>query len=154
MDKKLIINKTFEVLYDSNLVFSVKEFKTNLDEKLEDYEITVVENAIHEILKQLVSNDYLISNENESFVKGEKILVNPKNKQRYLLSTIINEYAKEFDADYLKETYIKSIKKAENTPADCEKYLEDSYEIIKNDLIKNKYIALNRNNQIDITQDL
>lgn len=153
MDKKLIVKKTFEVLHNANLVFEIKKFTTDLGNALTENEITISEKTVQEMLKQLTANNYL-SFDGEYYIKGEKLLTNPKSKQRYLLSTIINDYAKDYDADYVKESYLKTVKQTENTPGIYQSSLEESYEIIKNNLIENKIIAVNRDNQIDVNQEL
>lgn len=132
MEKKIITNATFQSLFDSNLVFDKDTFKSTLNYLLLEHDLELHEKTVQELLKTLETKGYLIQEEN-LFIKTNKTLAKPSNKQHILFSDLLDEYQKEFDLSYIKNQYEKIIKSQEQTSSEHLELIENSFNFFVNE---------------------
>jgi hypothetical protein len=139
MEKKIIGAATFEVLHDSNIVFTKEDFMLNLNQVLRNHKVGLHEKSTHEIIKQLSAKDY-IEQKDEYIIKTEKSLTHKESKQKKLLLLLLEEYCKEFDIDYIKSLFKNYIESDEQTPAIYNELISESFDLLIADLRQNKKI--------------
>lgn len=142
MEKNQLTKQIFDVLYQSNLVFTEEELKNKLNLMLKGSKLAMHEKSTPELVKQLILKGYL-NQEDNYLVKTARLMKNEKNKQYNLLLDLIHDYATDFDVDYIKNEYLKGIKLREFTPANLDYIIEYSYDIIKHDMLSKKIASIN-----------
>lgn len=128
MEKRLITNAILEVLLNSNLIFDEKTFKNMLTSTLSKQNFELHEKTVQKILKNLQTKDYIDTDEN-FFIKSNKTLLHKGNKQKELFQYLVEQYKDEFDNDFIKDEYLKSIKSTEQPPVEHLEVLEDSFKL-------------------------
>jgi len=154
MEKKILLDKIFNVLYNSNLVFTKQNLQDEINESLSADRVEIGKVALDRIIKSLLKKGYIYEDE-DTLIKDSKLLKSEKNKQCLAFKNIVKDYGDDFDADYIKDEFIKFIKQTELTPALYEDVMSLAFDEIKDSLVEKNKITYNSNrNQIESTLDL
>lgn len=142
MEKKELTKMVFDVLHQSYLVFKKEDFNASLRYALGG-KVNLHESAAADLLKQLVSKSYL-NQDGEYFIKTPELLNHIENRQCQLLKDLIEDDGSDFDIDYIRNEYVKYLKKSEQTPGLYDDYAQSTFDFVKETLIKANVITINK----------
>lgn len=142
MDKKELLNKVFNLLYKSNLVFSKDDFQKELQNEMREINFELAQETFEALVKELVQKNYLIKDE-KNLIKSKQLLKNDKNKQTDYLTYLIREYAESFDINFIHDEFAENIKQNELITSNYIDFIEYSYDVIKQYIIDKKFAKIN-----------